>query len=66
MERADASGGKFLAAATGDISKDGYFEFWVELAFPTELTVTVAYAQTEKWKSCDENLTQSYALLYRC
>lgn len=63
MERADASGGKFLAAATGDISKGGYFEFWVELAFPTELTVTAAYAQTEKWKSCDENLTQSYAYL---
>ena len=63
VARADASGGKFLAAATGDTSKGGYFEFWVELAFPTELTVTAAYAQTEKWKSCDEDLTQSYAYL---
>lgn len=63
VERADASGGKFLAAATGDTTKGGYFEFWVELAFPAELTMSAAYAQTEKWKSCDENLTQSYAYL---
>ena len=63
VERADASGGKFLAAATGDTTKGGYFEFWVELAFPAELTMTAAYAQTEKWKSRDEDLTQSYAYL---
>lgn len=63
VERADASGGKFLAAATGDTSKGGYFEFWVELAFPAELTMTAAYAQTGKWKGCDEDLTQSYTYL---
>ena len=63
VERADASDGKFLAAATGDTSKGGYFEFWVELAFPAELTMTAAYAQTGKWKGCDEDMTQSYTYL---
>lgn len=63
VERADASGGKFLAAATGDISKGGYFEFWIELAFPSELEMTAAYAQTNKWKSRDEDLTLSYSFL---
>ena len=63
VERADASGGKFLAAATGDISKGGYFEFWIELAFPAELEMTAAYAQTNKWKSRDEDLTLSYSFL---
>ena len=63
VERADVSGGKFLAAATGDISKGGYFEFWIELAFPAELEMTAAYAQTNKWKSRDEDLTLSYSFL---
>ena len=63
VERADASGGKFLAAATGDIAKGGYFEFWIELAFPAELEMTAAYAQTNKWKSRDEDLTLSYSFL---
>lgn len=42
VERADASGGKILAAATGDTTKGGYFAFWVELAFPAELTMSAA------------------------
>ncbi len=63
VERADASGGKFLAAATGDTTQGGYFAFWMELAFPAELTMSATYAQTEKWKSCDEDLTRSYAYL---
>ena len=54
VERADASGGKFLAAATGDTSKGGYFEFWVELAFPAELTIILPY-KTHYNVATDEN-----------
>lgn len=63
VERADASGGKFLAAATGDLSKNGYFIFKIHLSFHTELKMTAAYAQTNKWKSYDEDMTKSYTFL---
>lgn len=63
VERDDASGGKFLAAATGAIASGQYFEFRINLRFNAEIIMTVAYAQTNKWKSYDEDLTKSYTYI---
>ena len=49
VAREDASGGKFLAAATGDTANSGTFEFYVDLEFNAEIELTAAYAQSEKW-----------------
>ena len=63
VERADASGGKFLAAATGAVADGQYFEFKINLKFHAQITMTAAYAQTNKWKSYDEDLTKSYVYI---
>lgn len=63
VERADASGGKFLAAATGDIAAAGYFSFSIDVGFDAKLSMKAAYAQTEKWKSYDEDMTKAYNYL---
>ena len=63
VERADASEGKFLAAATGDIAKNGYFEFKLDCDFAIEFTMSVAYAQTNKRKANDQDLTKSYTYI---
>lgn len=63
VERADASGGKFLAAATGAVSDGQYFEFKINLKFNAAITMTASYAQTNKWKAYDEDLTKSYTYI---
>ena len=52
VERADASGGKFLAAATGNISNSQYFEFKFTLSMNAEIVMSAAYAEnllSRKW-----------------
>ena len=63
VERADASGGKFLAASTGDLAQAGYFSFNINLLFNAEITMTVAYSQTEKQKDNDIDMLKSYSYL---
>ena len=63
VERSDASDGKFLAAATGDNSSGGYFAFSINCDFAIEFTMSVAYAQSNKWKGNDEDLTKSYTYI---
>ncbi len=63
VSRADASGGKFLAAATGAISDDQYFEFSLSLSFSAQVSMTAAYAQTNKWKGYDEDMKKSYTYI---
>lgn len=63
VERSDASGGKFLAAATGDTTYSGTFTFTLNLEFNAEITMTAAYAQTDKWKTYDENMNRTYGYL---
>lgn len=63
VEREDASGGKFLAAATGAVDDSQYFEFSLVLDFNAEISMTAAYAQTNKWKSYDEDMTESYTYI---
>ncbi len=63
VERKDASGGKFLAAATGNVQSGQYFEFKINLRFNAKITMTAAYAQTDKWKGYDEDLTKAYTYI---
>lgn len=63
VNRDDASNGKFLAASTGDTSKNSYFEFSISLDFNAEINMKVSYAQTNKWKDSDEDLIKSYTYI---
>lgn len=63
VNRSDASNGKFLAASTGDTSKNSYFEFSIFLDFNAEIKMKASYAQTNKWKDYNEDLTQSYTYI---
>ena len=63
VERADASGGKFLAAATGDVKEGQYFEFKINLPFSAEIKMTAAYVQPEKWKTHNQDLRRSYMFI---
>lgn len=63
MERSDASGGRFLAAATGAVKDGQYLEFKINLPFSAELKMTAAYAQPEKWKSFSEDMRRSYLFI---
>lgn len=63
VNRNDASNGKFLAASTGDTSKNSYFEFSIFLDFNAEINMKASYAQTNKWKDYNEDLTQSYTYI---
>ena len=58
VERSDASGGKFLAAANG-----GYFSFTLTLMFNAEIEMAVAYAQTEINKANELDMRNSYNFL---
>ena len=60
VERADASGGKFLAAATGNVVEGQYFEFKINLAYDARVTMKVAYVQTEQRKSVEQNIPDTY------
>ena len=64
VERADASGGKFLAAATGNTSSSQYFEFGFVLGKDSFVTMTAAYAQTANKKGYDEDMTKTYAYTF--
>lgn len=63
VERADASGGKFLAAATGAVRDGQYFEFSFNLAMNSEIVMSAAYAQTEQRKSIAQDMTKAYTYL---
>ena len=63
VERSDASGGKFLAAATGNISYSQYFEFKFTLSMNAEIIMSAAYAQTEQRKSVEQKMVKSYTYL---
>ena len=63
VERSDASGGRFLAAATGAVQDGQYLEFKINLPFSAELKMTAAYAQPEKWKSFSEDMRRSYLFI---
>ncbi len=63
VERADASGGKFLAAATGAVKEGQYFEFKINLSFSAEIKMTAAYVQPEKWKDHKQDLRRSYLFI---
>lgn len=65
VERQSASGGKFLAAADGNVdgSGGGYFSFNVYLAFNAEIKMTVSYAQTENNKDNEIDMRDSYNYL---
>ena len=57
----EASGGYFLAAATGDTANSGTASFNIELKQASMLTMTAAYCQTSKWLSNDEDMSLTYA-----
>lgn len=63
VERADASGGKYLAAATGDTSKNPYFTFGFTLEFDAEITMSAAYAQTENRKGIAQQIEKTYVFI---
>lgn len=65
VERADASGGKFLAAATGNTNGDGskYFAFTLNLQFNAEIKMTAAYSQPESKKGNEMDMRDSYNYL---
>ena len=63
VERADASNGKFLAAATGAVKEGQYFEFKFTLNMNAKIVMSAAYAQTESWKTKDENMVDSYVYM---
>lgn len=63
VERSDASNGKFLAASTGDTAKNSTFEFKISLDFDGEVTMTASYAQSNKWKDYNQDLTKSYTYI---
>ena len=64
VEREDASGGKFLAGATGNVGDDKYFLFRISLAFDAEVTLSAAYAQPEKYKANDMPMWKSYGYIF--
>lgn len=65
VERNDASGGKFLAAANGDVDGSGseYFSFTVTLLFNAEIEMSACYAQTENGKAEELDMRSSYNYL---
>ncbi len=63
VERTDASNGKFLAASTGDTAKNSTFEFNISLDFDATITMAASYAQSNKWKDYDQDLTKSYTYI---
>ncbi|MDD6042160.1 MAG: alkaline phosphatase [Eubacteriaceae bacterium] len=61
VERADASGGKFLAASTGGtINENYYFQFKFTLGMDAEIVMSAAYAQTEQKKYAAQELIKTY------
>ena len=56
-----ASGGYYLASATGDTTYSGTAWFNVVLKQESALTMTAAYAQSSKWLSNSENMELTYA-----
>ena len=63
VSRADASNGKFLAAATGDNGANKYFSFTMELKMNCLITMSAAYAQPEKYKANSMDMRQSYVYI---
>lgn len=65
VERDDASGGRFLAAATGDTDGNGsnYFSFSLNLQFNADIKMSAAYAQTENKKNNEIDMRKSYNYL---
>lgn len=58
---ASASGGYFLAAATGDTAYSGTAYFTLVLSKPSKITMTAAYCQTYKWLANDEDMSLTYS-----
>ena len=64
VERADASGGKFLAAAADNSAAgSGYFSFTLNLQFNAVIIMSAAYSQTEAGKVNDIDMSRSYTYL---
>ena len=61
MAQTQASGGFFLAAATGDTANSGTAFFNIKLEKASMLTMTAAYCQTSKWLGNDEDMSRTYA-----
>ena len=61
VAQAEASGGYFLAAATGDTANSGTASFTIDLKQASMLTMTAAYCQTSKWLGNDEDMSLTYA-----
>ena len=58
-----ASGGYYLASATGDTTKSGTCDFTLSLKQNSQITMTAAYCQSSKWLSNDEDMSLTYAFV---
>ena len=56
-----ASGGYYLASATGDTANSGTCDFVLKLNQPSQITMTAAYCQSSKWLDYDEDMSLTYA-----
>lgn len=62
VERADASDGKFLAAATGNVSSSQYATFKISAPQDGFVTIKGSFAQTEGKKANTMDMTKTYKL----
>lgn len=58
-----ASGGYYLASATGDTANSGTCDFILSLKQDSQITMTAAYCQSSKWLSNDEDMSLTYAFV---
>ena len=58
-----ASGGYYLASATGDTAYSGTCDFTLKLNQASQITMTAAYCQSSKWLSNDEDMSLTYAFV---
>ena len=65
VERADASGGKFLAAASAEtVGKDeNYLTFTINVVKDGKLTLSISLVQTESQKGNIQNISKTFGIL---
>ena len=63
IERNDASRGSFLSGIDDNVNYEGKFIFYLNLNYNAEVVMSVSYAQNEKWKNDEIELSFIYSFI---
>ena len=63
IERNDASRGSFLKGIDDNVNYEGELIFYLNLNYNVEVVMSVSYAQNEKWKNDDIDISSIYNVI---